>query len=76
MLGNAGTLISFRIGPEDAFMLAQAFQPKFDEADLINLPNHNIYLKLMIEGVPSQPFSVALTGAKAWCRTPNINNKS
>ncbi|HEY2068299.1 MAG TPA: type IV secretion system DNA-binding domain-containing protein [Rhizomicrobium sp.] len=57
VLGNAGTLISFRVGPEDAAILAKEFQPKFDVPDLLNLPNHDIYLKLMIDGVPSQPFS-------------------
>lgn len=57
VLGNVGTLISFRVGAEDAPYLAKEFQPKFDVEDLINLPNHHIYLKLMIDGMPSQPFS-------------------
>jgi len=57
VLGNVGTLISFRVGAEDAPYLAREFQPKFDVEDLINLPNHHIYLKLMIDGAPSQPFS-------------------
>lgn len=60
VLGNAGTIISFRVGPEDATILASEFQPKFDVIDLLHLPNHRIYLKLMIEGSPSKPFS-ALT---------------
>jgi hypothetical protein len=37
--------------------LAGEFEPKFEAADLVNLPNHQIYLKLMIDGAPSQPFS-------------------
>jgi hypothetical protein len=57
VLGNASTLISFRVGPEDAGILAREFQPKFDVEDLFNLGNHYIYLKLMIDGAPSQPFS-------------------
>jgi hypothetical protein len=57
VLGNAGTLISFRVGPEDASVLAKEFQPVFGVEDLLNLPNHNIYLKLMIDGTPSRPFS-------------------
>lgn len=57
VLGNAGTLISFRVGPEDASILAKEFQPRFDVEDLLNLPNRSIYLKLMIDGMPSQPFS-------------------
>jgi energy-coupling factor transporter ATP-binding protein EcfA2 len=57
VLGNAGTLISFRVGAEDAAFLAREFQPKFDGLDLITLANTNIYLKLMINGAPSVPFS-------------------
>lgn len=57
VVGNAGTLISFRVGAEDAPYLAREFQPKIEVADLVNLPNHDIYLKLMIDGTPSRPFS-------------------
>lgn len=57
VLGNVGTLISFRIGPEDAQMIAREFQPVFTPEDLVNLPNHDVYLKLMIDGSPSKPFS-------------------
>lgn len=57
VLGNAGTLISFRLGPEDATFLAKEFEPTFDVRDLLNLPNYHIYIKLMIDGTPSQPFS-------------------
>jgi hypothetical protein len=57
VLGNAGTLIAFRVGAEDAPLLSQEFQPTFDVEDLINLPNRHFYLKLMIDGSPSRPFS-------------------
>jgi hypothetical protein len=57
VLGNAGTLISFRVGPEDASILAKEFQPTFMVEDLLNLSNRDIYLKLMIDGTPSRPFS-------------------
>jgi hypothetical protein len=57
VLGNAGTLISFRVGPEDASVMAAEFQPIFDTIDLMNLPNRDFYLKLMIDGAPSKPFS-------------------
>lgn len=57
ILGNIGTLLSFRVGAEDAKYLAREFYPVFSEADLVNLPNHHIYLKLMIDGKTSQPFS-------------------
>lgn len=57
VLGNVGTLISFRVGAHDARFIAPEFQPTFGEQDLIRLPNHSIYLKLMIDGAPSKPFS-------------------
>lgn len=60
VLGNAGTLIAFRVGAEDAPILASELQPTFGVVDLINLPNRNFYLKLMIDGAPSRPFSAEL----------------
>ncbi len=62
ILGNAGTLASFRVGAENAPYLAKEFQSKFDMEDLVNLPNRSIYLKLMIDGTSSVAFS-ALTVA-------------
>lgn len=57
VLGNAATLIAFRMGVEDAALLAREFAPKFEALDLINLPNRSFYLRLMIDGAPSKPFS-------------------
>lgn len=57
VLGNTGTLVAFRVGAEDAPMLAREFRPSFEIEDLINLPNHSMYLRLMIDGAPSAPFS-------------------
>lgn len=57
ILGNVGTIIVFRIGANDAESLAPEFQPEFKSSDFTNLPNFHIYLKLMIDGKISQPFS-------------------
>ncbi|WP_457936071.1 type IV secretory system conjugative DNA transfer family protein [Mesorhizobium sp. 10J20-29] len=57
VLGNAGTLISFRLGSHDASLIADEFAPIFSRRDLLTLPNHDIYVKLMIDGAPSKPFS-------------------
>lgn len=57
IFGNAGTIVSFRTGAEDAQFFAREFQPIFDVYDLIGLPNYSIYLKLMIDGATSKPFS-------------------
>ena len=57
VLGNVGTLIAFRLGVFDAELLAREFAPTFSAVDLLNLPNYQIYLKLMIDGQISPPFS-------------------
>lgn len=57
VLGNAGTLISFRVGGEDAPYLVREFRDEFTELDLQQLPNYNIYISLMIDAAPSKPFS-------------------
>jgi hypothetical protein len=57
IFGNIGTIISFRVGAEDAKFLAREFYPVFNESDLVNLPNHDICLKLLIDGVTSNAFS-------------------
>lgn len=57
ILGNVGTIIAFRIGLMDAELLEGEFYPDFRATDLINLPNYHIYIKLMISGAVSQPFS-------------------
>ena len=54
---HAGTIICFQVGAEDAPYLAREFVDRFKEADLVQLPNYSIYLKLMIDGSPSLPFS-------------------
>ncbi|MDA9464520.1 hypothetical protein XH87_07850 [Bradyrhizobium sp. CCBAU 53415] len=45
------------MGTEDATYLAREFQDRFVEIDFLQLPNYRIYLKLMIDGMPSLPFS-------------------
>ena len=57
VLGNTGTIVSFRVGAEDAPYLAREFLEVLDHIDLQSLPNRHIYIKLMIDGQPSEPFS-------------------
>ena len=57
IFGNVGTIISFKVGLEDAKFLAEEFYPVFSQDDLINLPCYSIYLKLMINNRTSKPFS-------------------
>jgi hypothetical protein len=57
VLANAGTLIAFRVGARDAATLARELAPLFETEDLLSLPNHHYYLKLLIDGEVSKPFS-------------------
>jgi len=57
VFGNVGTIVSYRVGAMDAEILAKEFAPKFDETDLVNLDNHEVYTKLMIDGITSEAFS-------------------
>ncbi len=57
VFGNVGTMIVFRVGAADAEFLEQEFEPEFMVQDMVNLPNYTIYLKLMVDGVTSRPFS-------------------
>lgn len=57
VFGNVGTMIAFRVGAYDADVLEKEFAPVFTAEDLVNLGLRQIYLKLMINSVSSQPFS-------------------
>ncbi len=57
IFGNVGTMIIFRCGAADAEFLEKELEPEFTIQDIVNLPNYNIYLKLLVDGVSSRPFS-------------------
>ena len=57
IFGNVGTMITFRVGALDAEFLEAEFEPEFLPIDIVNLPNYHIYLRLMVDGVSSRPFS-------------------
>lgn len=57
ILGNVGTFVVFRVGASDARALGQEFSPEFAAADLSDLPNHEIAIRLMVDGKPARPFS-------------------
>lgn len=56
ILGNAGTIISFSVGANDAAILFKEFAEVFSETDLVNLSNYQVAIKLMIEGHSTRPF--------------------
>ena len=64
VFGNVGSMISFRIGPDDAKFLVKQFEPVFGESDLINIDNQNAYVKILINGATTTPFNVKTETAK------------
>jgi len=72
VFGNVGTMITFRVGAYDAEVLEKEFAPQFEAEDLVNLGAYQLYLKLMIDGVSSQPFSASSLPPIA---KPETNNK-
>ncbi|MAF80411.1 hypothetical protein CL628_00170, partial [bacterium] len=60
VFGNVGTIISYRIGVDDAEFMAQQFEPVFTEYDLLNLDRFTAYIRLLISGTPARPFSLKI----------------
>lgn len=58
VFGNIGTTVAFRIGVEDAEFLKKGFEPAFNAQDLIKIDNYNAYVRLMVNGQISSPFSL------------------
>ena len=56
ILGNAGSIVSFSVGANDAAILFKEFAEVFSETDLVNLSNYQVAIKLMIEGHSTRPF--------------------
>ncbi|MGB3946254.1 MAG: DUF87 domain-containing protein [Candidatus Saccharimonadales bacterium] len=59
IIGNVGTVISGRIGVTDAELLVKRFQPVFEAEDMIKMPNYQSITSVMINNVPSAPFSMS-----------------
>ncbi len=57
VLGNAGTIIAFQLGAEDADVLGREFKPELSEHDLARLAQHQIAIRLCVDGVTSVPFT-------------------
>ncbi|MFZ2804247.1 MAG: type IV secretion system DNA-binding domain-containing protein [Patescibacteria group bacterium] len=57
VFGNVGTLIFFRVGADDATFMENEFMPTYTPEDLVNLAKYQVYLKLMVDGAATAPFS-------------------
>lgn len=58
VLGNVGSTVAFRVGAPDADLIAKQFEPDVSENDLINIENRNAYVKLMVNGTSTRPFTL------------------
>ncbi|MBU0546075.1 type IV secretion system DNA-binding domain-containing protein [Patescibacteria group bacterium] len=58
VLGNAGTIVTFRIGVEDAEILQKEFAPVFNAYDLVNVEQYTAYIKLLIDNTAAKPFNM------------------
>ncbi len=65
IFGNVGSIISFRVGPQDAEFLAKQFSSAFNENDLMNIDNFNAYAKILINGQTSKPFNIRTVAPEA-----------
>ncbi len=74
VFGNVGTMIVFRVGAYDAEILEKEFAPQFTAEDIVNLGIYQIYLKLMIDGVSSLPFSATTLAPIAKPESSNADN--
>lgn len=72
IFGNVGTIVVFRIGAADAEFMETEFEPTFTPNDMVNLPKYGIILKLMINGVASEPFSATTLAPNPQHTTGNI----
>lgn len=59
VLGNVGTMVAFRIGVEDAEILAKQFAPTFSAYDLVNQDKYTAYVRLLIDNAAGAPFQMA-----------------
>jgi hypothetical protein len=59
VFGNVGSMAAFRVGSEDAQFLEAQFAPTFQASDLMQVPNWNAMIKMLANGTPTKPFSIA-----------------
>ncbi len=58
VFGNVQTLICFQVGAEDCETLCRQLGDEVSESDLLRLPQHHAYVRLLMNGEPTRPFSM------------------
>jgi len=75
VFGNVGTMISFKIGSEDAEFLVKEFSPVFNQYDLINVDKGMALIKLLVDNSASRPFSLSTIWPILGIKRPGMNEK-
>jgi len=75
VFGNVGTMISFKVGSDDADYLVKEFSPVFNEYDLINIGKGTAYLKLLVDNTSTKPFSIQTIWPVMGTVRPEITEK-
>lgn len=60
IFGNVGSMMAYRVGPEDAEFLEKQFAPDFSKTDLINMDRFKWVIKLSVNTSPTRPFSISV----------------
>lgn len=58
VFGNVGSMVSLRVGPEDAEFLEKQFAPVFSKSDLMNLDNYQCVVRLLMNNELTKPFNL------------------
>ncbi len=58
VFGNVGSMVAFRVGPDDAEFLKGQFGPVFTEADLAGIDNFNAHVRLLVSNQVARPFNI------------------
>lgn len=72
IFGNVGSVMSYKVGPEDWEFMAKYFQPTFSDSDLINMDKFKWVMKLAVDNQPTTPFSIIPTNPYLETGDPKI----
>jgi len=75
VFGNVGTMITFKIGTDDAEFLVKEFSPVFNVYDLLNIDKGTAYIKLLVDNSPTRPFSMKTIWPLVGIRQEGISHK-
>ncbi|HBA36423.1 TPA: hypothetical protein DCZ15_00950 [Candidatus Falkowbacteria bacterium] len=75
VFGNVGTMVTFKIGSEDAEFLVKEFAPVFNEYDLINIDKGTAYIKLLVDNSATRPFSLKTAWPLLGVKRPGLAEK-